>query len=158
MIQLIIPALLLVLGWAVLLILARRNERKVRSDWENLLGGDKAEWYEDTKSGIENNTKLIRMTMKEAKDIKTKPIVMEGKSLHLNMAALQGEIRAEILDAEGKKVLAGFSREECIPVRGDSLKAELKWKKTKVSSLVSKMVRLRFILRNASLYAFWAGN
>jgi len=42
----------------------------VRSDWENLLGGDKAEWYEDTKSGIENHTKLIRMTMKEANDIK----------------------------------------------------------------------------------------
>jgi hypothetical protein len=70
MIQLIIPAVLLILGWAVLLVLARRNERKVRSDWENLLGGDKAEWYEDTKSGIENHTKLIRMTMKEAKDIK----------------------------------------------------------------------------------------
>ena len=42
----------------------------MRSDWENLLGGDKAEWYEDTKSGIENHTKLIRMTMIEAKDIK----------------------------------------------------------------------------------------
>jgi hypothetical protein len=52
------------------LILARRNERKVRSDWEDLLKGEKAEWYEDTKSGIENNTKLIRMTMNEAKDIK----------------------------------------------------------------------------------------
>ena len=62
--------MLLILGWGVLLVLARRNERKVRSDWENLLGGDKAEWYEDTKSGIENHTKLIRMTMKEAKDIK----------------------------------------------------------------------------------------
>jgi len=62
--------LLLILGWAVLLILARRNERKVRSDWEDLLGGEKAEWYEDTKSGIENNTSLIRMTMKEARDIK----------------------------------------------------------------------------------------
>ncbi len=35
-----------------------------------MLSGDKAEWYEDTKSGIENSTKLIRMTMKEAKDIK----------------------------------------------------------------------------------------
>lgn len=70
MIRLIIPALLLILGWVVLLILARRNERKVRSDWETLLGGEKAEWYEDTKSGIQNSTKLIRMTMKEAKDIK----------------------------------------------------------------------------------------
>lgn len=62
--------MLLILGWAVLLILARRNEKKVRSDWENLLGGEKAEWYADTKSGIENNTNLIRMTMKEARDIK----------------------------------------------------------------------------------------
>lgn len=70
MIRLIIPAILLILGWAVLLILARRNERKVRADWENLLRGEKAEWYEDTRSGIENSTKLIRLTMKEAKDIK----------------------------------------------------------------------------------------
>jgi hypothetical protein len=70
MIRLIIPALLLILGWAILLVLARRNERKVRTDWENLLGGQKAEWYEDTKSGIENNTNLIRMTMKESRDIK----------------------------------------------------------------------------------------
>jgi hypothetical protein len=70
MIPLIIPVLLLILGWAALLILARRNERKVRSDWEDLLKGEKAEWYEDTKSGIENNTKLIRMTMNEARDIK----------------------------------------------------------------------------------------
>ncbi len=52
------------------MILARRNERKVRSDWEDLLKGEKAEWYEDTKSGIENNTRLIRMTMNEARDIK----------------------------------------------------------------------------------------
>jgi hypothetical protein len=89
--------------------------------------------------------------------ILTKPIVMDGKSLHLNMAAPQGELRAEILDAEGTKVLAGFSREECIPVRGDSHNAELKWKKAAVSSLLGKTVRLRFILRNAS-HAFWAGS
>src|SRR6185503_12252159 len=69
MIRLIIPAVLLILRWAVLLILARRNERKVRSDWESFRGGEKAEWYEDTKSGLENNTSLIRMTMKEARAI-----------------------------------------------------------------------------------------
>jgi hypothetical protein len=88
----------------------------------------------------------------------TKPIVMEGRSLHVNVTALQGEVRAQILDAEGKQVLSGFSQRECIPVEGDSLNAELKWKKAAVSSLVGKTVRLRFILRNASLYAFWAGN
>jgi len=90
--------------------------------------------------------------------ILTKPIVMEGKSLHVNVTAPQGEVRAEILDAEGKKVLSGFSRGECVPVAGDSLNAELKWKKAAVSTLVGKTVRLRFILRNVSLYAFWAGN
>ncbi|MBM3803560.1 MAG: hypothetical protein FJW26_14765 [Acidimicrobiia bacterium] len=70
MIRLIIPALLLALGWAVLALLARRNERKVQSDRESLLGGEKAEWYRDTKAGLENSTQLIRMTMKEANDIK----------------------------------------------------------------------------------------
>ncbi len=85
----------------------------------------------------------------------TRPIVMEGKSLHLNVTALQGEVRAEILDAEGQQVLSGFSQRECIPVGVDSLNAELKWKTVEVSSLVGKTVRLRFILRNASLYAFW---
>lgn len=88
----------------------------------------------------------------------TKPMIMDGKSLRLNVTAPQGQVRAEILDAEGKKVLAGFSREECIPIAGDSLNVELKWKKAKVSTLVGKTVRLRFILRDASLYAFWAGN
>src|SRR5262245_27935152 len=43
---------------------------KVRLDWENLLRGEKAEWYKDTKSGIESNTRLIRMTMKDATDIR----------------------------------------------------------------------------------------
>jgi hypothetical protein len=81
---------------------------------------------------------------------------MEGRSLHLNIAAPQGEVRAEILDAEGKRVLSGFSRGECVPFTGDSLNAELKWKKTLVSSLAGKTVRLRFLLQNSSLYAFWS--
>jgi len=85
----------------------------------------------------------------------TKPLVMEGKSLHLNVAAAEGAVRAEILDARGKRVLSGFSRSECLPVRGDRLNAELKWKRAEVSLLAGKTVRLRFILRNASLYAFW---
>jgi hypothetical protein len=85
----------------------------------------------------------------------TRPLMMEGKSLHLNVDAPQGEVLGEILDAAGKQVLSGFSREECIPLREDSLNVELKWKKAEVSSLAGKTVRLRFILCNASLYAFW---
>ena len=81
--------------------------------------------------------------------------MMEGKSLHLNVDAPQGEVRGEILDAEGTQVLSGFSREECIPVRGDGLNVGLKWKKAEVSALAGKTIRLRFTLRNARLYAFW---
>ena len=88
----------------------------------------------------------------------TKPLIMEGKKLHLNVEAPQGEVRAEILDAEGKQVLSGFSREECIPVRGDSLDGELKWKKSNLAALAGKTVRLRFALRDARLYAFWVEN
>ena len=89
----------------------------------------------------------------------TKPMVIEGKTLHVNLDAPQGEVQAEILEEDGKEALAGFSLEESIPARGDSLDAELKWSSQKdLSSLAGKIVRIRFALRRASLYAFWVKN
>ena len=57
----------------------------------------------------------------------TKPLLIEGRTLHVNVAAPGGEVRAEILDADGKKAFPGFSLEQSIPATGDSLDSELKW-------------------------------
>jgi hypothetical protein len=86
----------------------------------------------------------------------TKPLVVEGKTLHVNLKAPNGELRAEVLDAEGEKTLLGYSLKECVPAKGDGLDMELKWKtRSDLSGLAGKSVRLRFALRKASLYAFW---
>ena len=85
----------------------------------------------------------------------TKPLILYGKELHANLEALSGEVRAEILDPTSQKPLPGFSVRESIAVRGDRLDVQISWGNSELASLAGKTVRLRFSLRNASLYAFW---
>ena len=88
--------------------------------------------------------------------ILTRPLVLSGATLSVNLDAPQGQVWAEVLDAASGRVLPGFSRNDCIPAAGDRLDAEVKWKGAKLSSLKGRSVRIRFGLRRASLYAFWA--
>jgi hypothetical protein len=86
----------------------------------------------------------------------TLPVKLGGKRLFVNADARAGEVRAEILDARGRTVLDAFSLDKSVPVRGDQLEGELRWKGAPASSLpTSDPVRIRFVLKNASLYAFW---
>jgi len=62
---------------------------------------------------------------------------------------------ALLVDREGR-VLAPFSREDCVPLRVDRTLEEVKWKEgADLSSLAGKPVRFRFHLKNGRLYAFW---
>ena len=86
----------------------------------------------------------------------TKPLVVDGKTLHVNLEAPDGELRVEVLDAEGKKTLSGYSLKDSVPAKGEGLDKELKWRtQSNLSALAGRSVRLRFALRKASLYAFW---
>jgi hypothetical protein len=85
----------------------------------------------------------------------TKPLILGGNNLHLNVDALRGEVRVEVLDSASQQILPGYSFQDCVPLAEDRLDAEVKWKKAALSSLTGKTVRFRFALRNASLYAFW---
>ena len=60
--------------------------------------------------------------------ILTRPLVLSGATLRVNLEAPQGQVWAEILDAATGHVLPGFSRRDCIPASGDRLDAEVKWK------------------------------
>jgi hypothetical protein len=87
----------------------------------------------------------------------TKPLVLTGKRLFINADVPQGRIQAEIVD-ENDQAIPGFAAAKCIPFRGDNIKGEIKWKgKDDLSKLIGKKARIRFLLRNASLYAFWIG-
>jgi hypothetical protein len=80
------------------------------------------------------------------------PLVTLGDSrLTLNAAATRGEIRAQLLDAEGKP-LPGFTHADCRPVTGDSLDAPLRWRRP-LRELRGRPVRLELRLRQAKLFA-----
>jgi hypothetical protein len=77
---------------------------------------------------------------------------LDAKGLTLNVDAPRGEVRAQLLDANGRPV-PGYTFADCRPVSGDSLDAPVKWKKP-LAALKGKPVRLEFSLKNAKLYAF----
>lgn len=86
--------------------------------------------------------------------VMTKPIAVDGNSLRINLDASKGDVRAEILDATGKRALPGYTIGDSVAASGDRVDAELRWRAASVAALKGRTVRLRFALRNASLYAF----
>lgn len=85
----------------------------------------------------------------------TKPFVPGAAHLFVNAEAPRGMIRAEVLDAEGA-CIPGFCAAECVPFRGDAVSGRINWRdKEDLSELAGRQVRVRFVIRNAGLYAFW---
>ncbi len=87
--------------------------------------------------------------------VDTRPVMLEGKRLYINATAEAGQITAEITDPEGRTVLAGWERGQCVVVTGDQMRAELSWSGRELTELQGKSVRIRFHLKNADLYSFW---
>ena len=74
----------------------------------------------------------------------TRPLRFSGKCLFVNADMHEGELLAEILNSDGT-VMAPFSRENCVPVRTDSTRTEIRWRQaTDLSSVAGKTVRFRF--------------
>ena len=65
-----------------------------------------------------------------------------------------GYVLAEILDRH-EKVIRGFSREECVPFTGDSVRRVLKWTTAELpGSEIEPDKKVRFVLNNADLYSY----
>jgi hypothetical protein len=85
---------------------------------------------------------------KEGK-ILTEPFLVPGDKLMVNVDALEGELRAEMLDAEGTVV----AKSE--PLTGDLLREPVKWSEGDMAELNGQHASLRFTLRNAQFYSYW---
>ena len=85
----------------------------------------------------------------------TPPLVFEGRRLALNYAtSAVGSVRAEIQDAEGRP-RPGFGLNDCPERYGDEIEGAVGWTQGgSVSSLAGDAVRLRFVMKDADLYAF----
>lgn len=84
----------------------------------------------------------------------TPTLVHTGKRLVLNCStSAVGSIRVELQDAAGKP-LPGYTLEESDPIWGDELARPVSWKgRTDVGATAGKAVRMRFVMRDADLYA-----
>jgi len=98
----------------------------------------------------------------------TRPLIFEGDKLVLNVAA-KGPVKVAILNLPGieitgfnigltdapKKPVRGFGIDDCDPIRTDSVRHIVTWKgDPDVGNLAGQVVRLRFEMQNAKLYAF----
>ena len=80
----------------------------------------------------------------------TKPFVLAGTTLHVNVDARAGELGVTVLGEDGQTVAVAE------PVMGDQPRAALRWKSGDLDSVKDTTVSLRLSLRNARLYSFWA--
>lgn len=87
-------------------------------------------------------------------EVLTKPVVLHGERLQINYAtSAVGSVRVEMTDQQGNPI-KGFAAENCIEMYGDEVEADVRWKDADIRSLRDKPVRLRFLLRDADLFAF----
>ena len=89
-------------------------------------------------------------------EIVTKPIVFEGGNLTLNVETSgAGGVQVEIQDEAGTPI-EGYGLDDCPAIFCDSLRRVVRWKKKggDVRPLSARPVRLRFVMRDADLYAF----
>lgn len=90
----------------------------------------------------------------EGGEMRTKPLIFAGGSLAINYStSAAGSVWVEIQDAEGKP-LTGFTREDADEIIGDEIERTVTWKdNADLSALAGKPIRLRFIMKDADLYA-----
>ena len=88
-------------------------------------------------------------------ELLTAPFMWEGEELYVNVDAGDGEVLVEVVDAESRTPLSGWSIAACRPLRGDHLDGVMTWKEGTAREYPARLVRLRFHLRRARLYAFW---
>ncbi len=127
---------------------------------------DELSFYATESSWTDTSTLLRRYTLRldgfvsvnapmKGGILITKPFTFKGTSLHLNFStSAAGSIRVEVLDKEGNPI-PGFALEDCDEIFGDAIERRISWKNNyNISSLQGLLVRLKFVMKDADLYAF----
>ncbi len=95
----------------------------------------------------------LRKPLENVGQVTLKPLDLAGCSgITINADASGGAIRVELLNEEGYRV-RGFSREDAIPVAGDSLRHRVAWRERGIGELTPGRYMLRLHLENATVFA-----
>jgi hypothetical protein len=89
-------------------------------------------------------------------ELVTKPLIFKGKTLEINLAtSVVGNIRVEIQDIGGQPI-PGFKLGDANEIASDEIARDVSWKGahgSDVSQLAGQPIRLRFVMKDADLYA-----
>lgn len=91
--------------------------------------------------------------------LETTPLEIEPDTrLNANVAeviARRSWVDVDVLDAETGEVIPGFSREECVPLAVDNVRAAASWQGAELGACERRQVRLRFHIHGAArLHAY----
>ena len=89
-------------------------------------------------------------------ELQTRSIKFTGSYLFVNCDVKDGELSAQLEDANGKPV-APFTFDNCIAFKGDSTIKKIAWKDAdNLSEFANKPMRLKFKIQGeGKLYSFW---
>jgi len=90
----------------------------------------------------------------EGGELRTKPLRFTGRRLLLNFAtSAAGSLRVELQDEAGHP-LPGFAAADCPEIFGNSISRPVRWRDGEdVSALAGRTVRVRFVMKDAELFA-----
>jgi len=132
--------------------------------WFYYIGGCKThDWGESRVSRINTGIGLARLRLdgfvsvdagSQTGFLTTRAVDVTSDNIWLNLEAVSGEVRAELLDVKSHNPIRGFSLEECIPMSCDSVSAMIRWtNKKNLKNLIGKKILIRLSLKQAKLYS-----
>ncbi len=95
----------------------------------------------------------LRRPLRHVGQITMKPLDLPGYgAITLNANAPDGEIRVELLDAEGYRV-EGYTKDDAHPIKGDAFRHPVVWKERGLADLPVGKYMLRIHLKKADVFA-----
>lgn len=77
-----------------------------------------------------------------------------GEYFHVN-ANVAGKMHVELINENGN-IIENFTKNDCIPFSGNSVKTLVQWKNNPtLKSLAGKNIKAKFYVENGEIYAFW---
>lgn len=93
-------------------------------------------------------------SMKGTGELRTPLLKFDGSHFFVN-ASVTGEMKVELLDSNDQ-VITGFSKADCKPFKGNSVKQKIEWTgNASLASLKEKQIKLKFYIENGEIFAFW---
>jgi hypothetical protein len=94
----------------------------------------------------------VRPRSTEPGIVMTRPFLHGGRRLFVN-ATINGRLLAEVR-TDGNKIVAGWSFDDCDPIRESGFAREVTWKHRRMSEVPEREIRVVWRLENAQLFTF----